>query len=133
LSIDCYECLLKGLLTHETIEYLDLSNNNLSDKCGNMIARIISRQSQRRDQFVWMLSLRNEKPLNNDFSKGLISINLANNAFGSDSAEELANALTLDCYIRNINLMNNSVTEEGCKKLIKALRKNTTLLNIDLR
>ncbi len=128
-----YECLLKGLLTHETIEYLDLSNNNLTDKCGNMIARIISRQSQRRDQFVWMLSLRNEKPLNNDFAKGLISINLANNMIGMDSAEEFANALQIDCYIRSMNLYNNSIPEEGCKKLIKSLRKNQTILNLDLR
>jgi len=98
-----------------------------------MIARIISRQAQRRDQFVWMLSLRNEKPLNNDFAKGLISINLSNNMFGSDTADELANALQLDCYLRSINLANNSITEDGCKKLIHALRRNTTLLNCDLR
>lgn len=98
-----------------------------------MIARIISRQSQRRDQFVWMLSLRNEKPLNNDFAKGLISINLSNNAFSSDTAEELANALTIDCYIRKVDLSNNSITEDGCKKLIKSLRKNMTIINMDLR
>lgn len=47
LSIDAYEILLKGLLNHEKIEYLNLSNNNFEDKYGNIIGRIISRQTYR--------------------------------------------------------------------------------------
>jgi hypothetical protein len=45
MSIEVYEIILKGLLNHEKIEYLDLHNNNLGDKYGNMIGRIIARQT----------------------------------------------------------------------------------------
>ena len=41
LTNESYEILLKGVLTHESLEVLDLSSNNLDDKCGNMIGRII--------------------------------------------------------------------------------------------
>ena len=43
MSNDSYEIFLKGLLTHEKIKLLDLSNNNITDKYGNMISRIIKR------------------------------------------------------------------------------------------
>ena len=62
ISLDNYEILLKGLLTHESLEYLDLGYNNFNDKFGNMISRVIARQTQRRDQIVWTYGLRNEKP-----------------------------------------------------------------------
>lgn len=133
LTNEAYEILLKGVLTHEAIEFLDLSYNNLDDKCGNMIGRIISRQTQRRDQVIWMYGLRNEKPLNNDYTKGLISINLAYNQLSDISADNISNAISYDSYIRSIALNNNEFSSEGCKKFIKILRRNQTILNLDLR
>ena len=41
-----------------------------------MILGIIIRQLQRKDQIIWSYGLRNEFPFNNDYIKGLISINL---------------------------------------------------------
>ena len=64
MDIESYETLLKGLFNHEKIEYLDLQNNELGDKYGNMISRIITRQGQRRDQIIWSYGLRNEVPSN---------------------------------------------------------------------
>ena len=133
LTNDAYEILLKGILTHESIEYIDISNNNLNDKCGNMIGRIISRQTQRRDQVIWMYGLRNEKPLNNDYTKGLISINLSNNNLGDVSADNISNAISYDSYIRSINLSDNQISSTGCKKFIKVLRRNMSVINLDLR
>ena len=78
LGLDCYEILINGLLIHPTLEKLDFASNKLNDKAGNMIKRIISRQSQRRNQVIWMYNLRNESPENNEYSKGLLHINLAN-------------------------------------------------------
>ena len=92
IQLKLYELLLKGLLNHIAITYLDLSNNNLGDRYGNMIARIIMIQAQRRDQIIWSYGLRNEKPLNNDYKKGLILINLIGNKLGRGSAESIANA-----------------------------------------
>jgi centrosomal protein CEP78 len=133
ISIDAYEILLKGLLNHEKIEYLNLSNNNFEDKYGNIIGRIISRQTYRRDQAIWLSGLRNEKPQSNEYALGLISINLNGNKLSSSSAECITTSLASDQYIRSITLSNNLFDKNSCKKFIYMLRRNTTLLNIDLR
>ena len=133
ISLENYEILLKFLLTHKNIEYVDLSENNLNEKNSNLISRIIIRQTQRRDQIIWAYSLRNEKPINNDFMKGLISINLRNNNLNNDSCDFICNALIYDNYIRCIDLNHNKIGKDGCKKFIKLLRKNNTILTIDLR
>ena len=133
IQLKSYELLLKGFLNHVAITYLDLTNNNLGDRYGNMISRIIIRQAQRRDQIIWSYGLRNEKPLNNDYKKGLISINLGGNKLGKDSAELIANALGNDQYLRAIYLNDNKIENSSCKKFIYMMRKNLCLLTIDLR
>lgn len=130
---ESYEILAKSILEHEKIEFIELVNIQLTDKSGNMISRIIARQTQRRDQVVWMYGLRNERPTNSDYTKGLLSINLSNNMLSDTSAEDIANALSHDFYIRSINLSSNEINEEGCKKFIRVMRKNLTLVNLDLR
>ena len=70
-----------------------------------MVSRIISRQCQRRDQVIWMYGLRNEKPFNNDYSQGLISINISNNDLSDISADDISNALLYDAYIRVLILL----------------------------
>ena len=133
MDIDSYEILLKGFLTHEKIKFLDLSNNNLNDKYGNMISRIITRQAQRRDQIIWSYGLRNELPSNNDYTRGLISINLHGNKLGEKTTEEICYSLSYDQYIRAIDLSNNIIDQNSCKKYIYMMRKNNTLLTLDLR
>lgn len=86
ISLDAYEILLKGLLTHESILHIDLSSNGFNDKYANMISRIIARQTQRRDMVVWSYGLRNERPANNDYTKGLVSMNLSDNNFSDLAA-----------------------------------------------
>ena len=134
ISIDNYEILLKGLLNHEKIQYLNLSNNiDFDDKYGDIIGRIISRQTYRRDLAIWLCGLRNEKPLTNDYTLGLISINLNGNKLSNLSAESITTSLASDQYIRSIILTNNSFERDACKKFIYMLRRNLTLLNVDLR
>ena len=133
MAIEEYEILLKGLLNHEKIEYLDLHNNNLGDKYGNMIGRIIARQTYRRDQEIWLYGLRNEVPETNDYTLGLISINLDGNRLSSYSADCITTSLASDQYVRSIILSNNNFDKNSCKKFIYMLRRNMTLLNIDLR
>ena len=133
IQLSSYELLLKGLLNHISITYLDLSNNNLGDRYGNMISRIITRQAQRRDQIIWSYGLRNEKPINNDYKKGLISVNLSGNKLGKDSAELISNALGTDQYLRAIYLNDNKIENASCKKFIYMMRKNLCLLTLDLR
>ncbi len=133
MEIDSYEILLKGLLSHEKLEYLDLNSNNLDDKFGNMISRIIARQTQRRDLVIWSYGLRNERPPTMDYTRGLISINLNNNNLSSYSAECITTSLSYDQYIRYISIQKNNLDSESCKKFIHMMRKNMTLLNVDLR
>jgi hypothetical protein len=98
-----------------------------------MISRIIARQTQRRDQVIWAYSLRNERPLTNDYTKGLISINLSGNKLSDMSAEQISNALICDQYIRSINLSSNDFSSNACKKFIYMMRKNYTILMINLK
>ena len=133
IPIDAYEILLKGILSHEKIKLLDLSNNNFNDKYGNMIARIITRQGQRRDQIIWSYGLRNEFPSTNDYAKGLISINLHGNNLGDKSTDKICYSLYSDNYIRAIDLSSNVIDNNSCKKFIYMMRKNNTLLTLDLR
>ena len=133
MGIEAYEILLKGLLNHIKIGTLNLKNNNMGDKFGNMIGRIIARQTYRRDQIIWLYSLRNEIPKNNDHTIGLISLDLSSNELSSYSADCITNALASDQYVRSITLTYNQFDQESCKKFIYMLRKNMALLNIDLR
>ena len=133
ISLESYEILLKSLLKHEMLKYLDLSNNNSSDKYGEMVALIISTQSQRRDQILWASGLRNESPQINESSKGLVSINLRGNKLSSYSAECLSKALSHDQYIRILDLSENNLDNSACKKFIHMMRKNNILLTVDLR
>ena len=132
ISLADYEILLKGLLNHEKIEYLNLSNNNFGDEYGNMIGRIIARQTFRRDQDIWLCGIRNEKP-KTDKGFGLVSININGNKLSKNSAECITTALASDQYIRSITMAKNNFDKDSCKKFIYLLRKNLTLLNIDLR
>ena len=133
ISLDAYELFMKSLLKHEIIEYLDLSNNNFNDKYGEMIALIISHQTQRRDQIIWASGLRNEFPSINEYSRGLVSINLRGNKFGKYSADCISKSLSHDQYIRIIDLSENNLDNNSCKKFIHMMRKNNILLTVDLR
>ena len=133
ISLDNYEILLKGLLTHESLEYLDLGYNNFNDKFGNMISRVIARQTQRRDQIVWAYGLRNEKPSNDEYTLGLISLSLQGNNLSELSADCISNSLGYDQYIRSIDLSNNNFEKDDCKKFIRMMRKNNSLLTLDMQ
>ena len=133
LAVDSFELLLKGILSHEIIRFLDLSNNKLNDNYCPMIARIIQRQAQRRDQIVWSYQLRNELPSDNNYKIGLISLNLHGNYLGSKSAKLISSALNNDQYIRYIDLSKNYFDNSSCKLFVHMMRKNNTLLTVDLR
>ena len=130
---DNIELFLNGLLTHVKLEKLTITNCSLDDKTGNIISRVISRQTERRDNVIWMHGLRDEHPLNNDFAQGLTYLNLSNNNLSDDFSEKVSFCLSSDNYIKSIDLSFNKITNVGCKKLSKMLRINSKLINLDLR
>ena len=133
LSVEAFEILFKGILSHEIIRFLDLSNNKFNDNYSPMISRIIQRQAQRRDQIVWSYQLRNELPSDNNYKIGLISLNLHGNYLGSKSAKLISDSLNSDQYIRYIDLSKNLFDNSACKLFVHMMRKNNTLLTVDLR
>ena len=133
LTVEFFEILLKGVLSHEILRFLDLSNNKLGDNYCPMIARIIQRQAQRRDQIVWSYQLRNEIPSDNNYKIGLISLNLHGNNLGPKSAKLISDSLNNDQYIRYIDLSKNVFDNSACKLFVHMMRKNNTLLTVDLR
>ena len=132
IQLTSFETLIKSLFNHQNISNLDLSYNNLSDKFGNIISKLITKQAQRRDQIIWSYGLRNENPPSN-YKTGLISINLSGNKLSNESAECLIKVLSSDQYLRAVHLNNNKITNEFCKRFIYMMRKNMSLLTIDLR
>ena len=132
IQLNSFETLIKSLYNHPCISHLDLSNNNFSDKFGNIISKLITKQAQRRDQIIWSYGLRNEKPPSN-YKSGLISINLSGNKLANESAEYLVKVLGTDQYLRAVYLNENKITNEFCKRFIYMMRKNMSLLTIDLR
>ena len=132
IPLNSFEIILTGLLRHEKIENINISSNNLSDKSGNMISRLISYQTERRDEIIWLASLRNEKASIKSNS-GLLSLNLSNNKLNDLSCDFIINALNSDLYLRKIDLSSNVFNKDCCKKFVKMLRKNNSLLNVDLR
>lgn len=133
LSSKAFDLIAESFLEHPSVEELDFSSNQLNDKNANMISRIITRQTQKRDQIYWSHGLRNEKPLAAVNSKGLLYINLDNNQLTFESCEPIANALSYDNYIRKLSLRENNINELGCSEFNKLLKSNISLLNIDLR
>ena len=132
IQLNSFESLIKSLYNHPSISYLDLSNNNLTDKYGIIISKLITKHSQRRDQIIWSYGLRNEKP-SASTKLGLISINLSGNKLGNESAEAFVKVLGTDQYLRAVYLNENKIGNDSCKKFIYMMRKNLCLLTIDLR
>jgi len=132
IQLSSFESLIKSLYNHQSLSYLDLTYNNLNDKYGNIIIKLIMNQAQRRDQIIWSYGLRNEKPPINE-KLGLISLNLSNNKLGNETADILTKVLSTDQYLRAIYLNDNKIENNSCKKFIYMMRKNLALLTIDLR
>ena len=132
IQLNSFESLIKSLYIHPSLSYLDLSNNNLTDKYGLIISKLITKHSQRRDQIIWSYGLRNEKPPMNS-KMGLISLNLSWNKLSNESAEVIAKILGTDQYLRAVYLNENKIGNNSCKKFIYMMRKNLSLLTIDLR
>ena len=53
------ELLMKGLIDNNTIEKLDLSDNQISDQDSLNIIRFIKKQGEKRENSLWINGLRN--------------------------------------------------------------------------
>ena len=100
---------------------------------GRFISKIISTQSERRDQIVWACGLRGEVPEGQSHRSGLSKIIIENNGFNDNFLFHLIHALNYDEYIQILSLKNNKISEEGVKECCRLLKSNRSLLSLDLR
>lgn len=115
------------------VEILDLSYNYMGDEMATYIAKIISSQSERRDNVAWLAGLRTEEPTDEYYKAGLQSLVLRYNDFGNYVCGEISRVLFFDIYLKSIDLRNNLIEKEGVKDICYFLKSNKTLLNCDLR
>jgi hypothetical protein len=64
------EVLYSAISENPSLILLDLSNNDLSNNSGMHIGRIISAHGKRRDDILWMHSLRGDLPEDDPLLKG---------------------------------------------------------------
>ena len=110
LTPSLLEGIMPALCQNISIETLNFACNGLDDKSSYLMAKIISAQSERRDNIVWAYSLRGELPPDNEYKKGLKEIILSHNNFSYILASEFVLALRNDVYLRSIDLRNNNIT-----------------------
>mmetsp|Transcript_289 Transcript_289/g.314 ORF Transcript_289/g.314 Transcript_289/m.314 type:complete len:355 (+) Transcript_289:281-1345(+) len=133
LDLPLLEAIMPAFCQSTSIETINLSCNGLTDKCSYLMAKIISAQSERRDNVVWSYSLRGEVPPGNEYKKGLKEIILSYNNFQDILASEIILALRNDLYLRSVDLRNNNIGEKQVMEFLKLFDTNNSLTNLDLR
>ena len=133
--------IAKGLKFNKSIQILDLSYNFIEDRDSDMIARIVSDQTQARDQSKWQKDLRLARdptsPASTEVVRvpGLKELYLSNNKLGKVFLKSILSALKFDDYIRVVDLKSNGLTEDAVAdtQFLKQVQRNESITNIDLR
>ena len=87
---------MPGLCQSRSLEVINLACNGIDDRASYLLAKVISAQSERRDNVVWSYSLRGEVPPGQEDKRGLKSMILSHNALGDPTASELVLAIRHD-------------------------------------
>ena len=111
---------------------LDLRGNNIEDKMGGLIVRIIQSQTEKRDGVIWAYGLRDEYPKNID-KTGLKSIILRRNKLGKNFMRSLTRWAKYDDYLRHMDLSYNKISADPLKQFLTTLNSNNSLVSIELR
>lgn len=133
LSDENLAILSPGLSNCKTLNLLNLSFNKLSTKAGTIIGRIISTQGQAKDELIWSLGLRGERPEDDLNVKGLCEVVLQGNLLDDVAAKDICTFLQFDTWLRSLNLRNNKIEKNGIIEFIRILEQNTSILSLDLR
>lgn len=107
--------LSEGIKKNQSIQVLDLSYNNLRDSYGDIFARIISAQTQNRDQVKWKKQLRILDININSKTKdhvGLKELILTHNRFSGIFLRNVLTAVKDDNYLRVLDLKHNKFTSK---------------------
>jgi len=127
-----FQILLGPLEKAFSLSVIDLSNNNLGSRVGDMIGKLISAHSQRRDLKLWEQGLRDSNTKDH-CRGGLFDVNLSNNRLGESGVYGITKFLYQDTWIKSIDLRSNNISEAGIKELASVMSSNKYILKLDIR
>ena len=127
------EFLTPGLKTLLRLRKIDLSNNQLSDRCGFFLSRLINMHGIRKDEISWLNNLRSGMTTPASAPLGLQEICIANNKISDKSIFDLCHALSFDAWMQVLDLRRNPISEEGIREILSMIQSNTSLLYVDIR
>lgn len=121
--------------TNSSIQVINLAYNNIKDSDGDLIAKMVSYQTQNRDQLKWKGDLRTQQQINKG---GLTELHLQYNKLGGNFILSILNALKYDEYVKVLdlrkNLFSTTLLEDTTTyDLIRSLQRNESITNIDFR
>ena len=118
------EILVPAFSNNRTVETLDLSYNYMGDKVASFLTKLISNQSERRDNVVWLHGLWGEVPKPWELQAGLQSLILRYNSLNDFVACEISRVLVYDTYLKSIDVWNNVIKAKGIKEFVNVLKIN---------
>ncbi len=82
------------------LNLVDLSHNQLDDDAGRMIASIIGIHGRKRDEIMWVYSIRGDQPDEDPELKGICDLNVSYNQLGSRALRDMCGPLRHDTWLR---------------------------------
>ena len=132
-----FALLLDALRANSSVTAINLSGCSLNDKCGVELCALMKKQGVGRDELRWSLGLRQaldeeteaERTTRDEQCRhfGVVYVDASRNAFGDRTAEELAELLTSDRWLRAINVQGNAIGAKGLALLHDAAEGGPTM------
>ena len=130
ISATEFEVLFQSIGSTQRLQLLDLSDNKLSDSCGYLLGRIISKQGERRDTVKWEGGLRGSIA---GIPDGLTELYISNNQIGDHGWEKITSSLVSDTWLRLLDAKKNGITNHSYIPTREMMEQNHSLLILDLR
>ena len=128
------EFLIEAINKSQSIESIDLSCNELSDKYGSLVAGFVQSQIEMRDEYKWKSCLRiGREPSVDIINKGLKEFILHHNNLGENFMRSMSQRIKNDDYLRFIDLRYNKLPSELIMGFLKTVNSNQYLIGLDLR
>ncbi|KAK2584595.1 hypothetical protein KPH14_006953 [Odynerus spinipes] len=127
------DLVCRAITDVRTIRSLNLSDCDLTSRCGTALAATLSRQKLSLYHDTWKQSLRYREP-NIEAMPGLRKLTLSDNPHLGDSVVlELIAAIRDNLWLKAVELRHCGLTDRISDDLLELLEQNTSLTTLDLR
>ena len=128
------EILIEAINKCQSIESIDLSCNELSDRYGSLIAGFVQAQIEMRDEYKWKSVLRiGRQPSVDIVNRGLKEFILHHNCLGENFMKSMASRIKEDDYLRFLDLRYNKLPQDMLMNFLKTINSNKYLVGLDIR